>query len=39
MLLKKSNIQHMVTSVATITRCNDIVIVGSGALIAAVQQI
>lgn len=35
MMLKKAAIQHMVEAVATITRCNDLVLVGSGALIAS----
>ena len=39
MLLKRSGIQHMVRSVATITNCRDIVLVGSGALIAAVRHL
>ncbi len=38
MILKKAHIQHMLEAVATITRCNDVVLVGSGALIATAEQ-
>ena len=38
MILKKAHIQHMLEAVATITRCNDVVLVGSGALIATAGQ-